>query len=148
MLERLKTWAAALKREALVLWFASRDPRAPWYAKGLAVLIVAYALSPIDLIPDFIPVIGYLDEIILLPGAIWLALKLMPREVLLDSRARARAWLEAHTGRIHAAGSPRRPSCCCGLSLCGRSGCGCARVRSRYLVNSTRRHSESERNKT
>jgi uncharacterized membrane protein YkvA (DUF1232 family) len=96
MLERLKTWAAVLKREALVLWFASRDPRAPWYAKWLAVFIVAYALSPIDLIPDFIPIIGYLDEIILLPGAIWLVLKLMPRQVLVDSRARAQAWLEAH----------------------------------------------------
>ena len=95
MLERLKSWAAALKRDALVLWFASRDARAPWYAKGLAVFIVAYALSPIDLIPDFIPIVGYLDEIILLPGAIWLALKLMPREVLLDARVRAQAWLEA-----------------------------------------------------
>jgi uncharacterized membrane protein YkvA (DUF1232 family) len=72
MLERLKTWAAALKREALVLWFGSRDPRTPWYAKWLAAFIVAYALSPIDLIPDFIPIIGFLDEIILLPGAIWL----------------------------------------------------------------------------
>lgn len=96
MLERLKAWAAALKREALVLWFASRDPRTPWYAKWLSVLIVAYALSPIDLIPDFIPIVGYLDDIILLPGAIWLVLKLMPPEVLLDSRARAQAWLEAH----------------------------------------------------
>ena len=96
MLERLKIWAAALKREALVLWFGSRDPRTPWYAKWLAAFIVAYALSPIDLIPDFIPIIGYLDEIILLPGAIWLVLKLMPREVLLDSRARAQAWLELH----------------------------------------------------
>jgi uncharacterized membrane protein YkvA (DUF1232 family) len=95
-LERLKTWAAALKREALVLWFASRDARAPWYAKWLAVFIVAYALSPIDLIPDFIPLVGYLDEIILLPGAIWLVLKLMPPDVLLDSRARALAWLEVH----------------------------------------------------
>ena len=96
MLERLKAWAAALKREALVLWFSSRDPRTPWYAKWLAAFIVAYALSPIDLIPDFIPIIGYLDEMILLPGAIWLVLKLMPREVLLDSRARAQAWVEAH----------------------------------------------------
>ena len=96
MLERLKTWAAALRREALVLWFGSRDPRTPWYAKWLAAFIVAYALSPIDLIPDFIPIIGYLDEVILLPGAIWLALKLMPRAVLLDSRAKAQAWLEAH----------------------------------------------------
>ena len=96
MLKRLKTWAAALKREALVLWFGSRDPRTPWYAKLLAAFIVAYALSPIDLIPDFIPIIGFLDEIVLLPGAIWLVLKLLPREVLLDSRARAQAWLEAH----------------------------------------------------
>lgn len=96
MLARLKSWATALKREALVLWFASHDPRAPWYAKAIAVFIVAYALSPIDLIPDFIPVIGYLDELILLPGAVWLALKLMPREVLLDARARAQAWMEAH----------------------------------------------------
>ena len=96
MLERLKTWAAALKREALALWFATRDPRAPWYAKWLAAFIVAYALSPIDLIPDFIPLIGFLDEIILLPGAIWLVLQLMPDEVLLDSRAKAQVWLDAH----------------------------------------------------
>ena len=99
MLERLKTWAAALKREALVLWFGSRDPRTPLYVKWLAVFIVAYALSPIDLIPDFIPVIGYLDEVILLPGAIWLVLKLMPREVLLDSRASAQAWLALHRSK-------------------------------------------------
>ena len=99
MLERLKTWAAALKREALVLWFASRDPRAPWHAKWLAIFIVAYALSPIDLIPDFIPIIGFLDEIILLPGAIWLVLKLMPVDVLLDSRAKAQDWLGAHRPR-------------------------------------------------
>ena len=96
MLERLRTWAAALRREALVVWFGSRDPRTPWYAKWLAVLIIAYALSPIDLIPDFIPIVGFLDEIILLPGAIWLVLKLLPKEVLVDSRARAQAWLEAH----------------------------------------------------
>ena len=99
MLVQLKAWAAALRREALVLWFASRDPRAPWYVKWLAVFIVAYALSPIDLIPDFIPIVGYLDDIILLPSAIWLVLKLMPREVLLDSRARAQAWLEAHRSK-------------------------------------------------
>ena len=95
MLERLKTWAAALKREALVLWFGSRDPRTPWYAKWLAAFILAYALSPIDLIPDFIPVIGFLDEVVLLPGAIWLVLELMPPVVLLDSRAKAQAWLDA-----------------------------------------------------
>jgi len=99
MLERLKAWAAALKREAFVLWFGLRDPRTPWYAKWLAACIVAYALSPIDLIPDFIPIIGFLDEIILLPGAIWLELKLLPTDVLLDSRARAHAWLEAQRPR-------------------------------------------------
>ena len=95
MLERLKTWAATLRRETLVLWFASRDARAPWYAKWLAVFIVAYALSPIDLIPDFIPVIGFLDEIILLPGAIWLVIKLMPVDVMSAARLKALAWLEA-----------------------------------------------------
>lgn len=96
MLARLKSWARAIKNEALVLWFASRDPRTPRVAKWLAIFIVAYALSPIDLIPDFIPVIGFLDELILLPGAIWLVLKLMPPQVLIDSRARALAWTEAH----------------------------------------------------
>ncbi len=96
MLERLKTWAASLKRQALVVWFASRDARAPWYAKWLAIGIVAYALSPIDLIPDFIPILGYLDELILLPAALWLVLKLMPPEVLLDARAKSQAWMEAH----------------------------------------------------
>ncbi|MEO8158273.1 MAG: YkvA family protein [Betaproteobacteria bacterium] len=99
MLARLKTWAAAIKREALVLWFAARDPRTPWYAKLLAVLIVAYALSPVDLIPDFVPIIGYLDEIILLPGAIWLVLKLMPQQVLLVARAKAQAWIDANRPR-------------------------------------------------
>ena len=99
MLERLKTWADVLKREALVLWFGSRDPRTPWYAKWLAACIVAYALSPIDLIPDFIPIIGFVDEIILLPGAIWLVLKLLPQDVLLDSRARAQAWVEVHRSK-------------------------------------------------
>jgi uncharacterized membrane protein YkvA (DUF1232 family) len=96
MFDRIKAWAAALKRDGLVLWFAYRDPRTPWYAKALALLIVGYALSPIDLIPDFIPVIGFLDELILLPGAIWLAIRLLPCSVVLDARARALAWMEAH----------------------------------------------------
>jgi len=99
MIERLKAWAAILKREGLVLWFASRDPRTPWYAKALALIIVGYALSPIDLIPDFIPILGFLDELILLPGAIWLAIRLVPEQVLVDSRARALAWMEAHRPR-------------------------------------------------
>ena len=95
MLGRLRPWAAALKRDVLALWFAYRDPRTPLPAKLLAMLIVAYALSPIDLIPDFIPVLGYLDELVLLPGAIYLAIRLVPEPVLADGRTRAAAWIEA-----------------------------------------------------
>jgi len=94
-MQRLKIWAAALKREVMTLWFACRDPRTPWYARVLAMLIVAYALSPIDLIPDFIPVLGYLDELILLPVGIYLVLKLVPAEALADARARAQAWVDS-----------------------------------------------------
>lgn len=96
MLDRLKSWARTLRREAHALYLAARAPRTPWYAKALALAIAAYALSPIDLIPDFIPVLGFLDELILLPGAIWLAIRLLPCSVVLDARARALAWMEAH----------------------------------------------------
>jgi uncharacterized membrane protein YkvA (DUF1232 family) len=73
----------------LTLYLAARDPRTPWYAKAMIACIVAYALSPIDLIPDFIPVLGYLDDLLLLPSGIYLALKLIPAEVLIDARCRA-----------------------------------------------------------
>jgi uncharacterized membrane protein YkvA (DUF1232 family) len=86
---RLKAWALRLRRDGLVLWFALQHPRTPWSAKALAVFVVAYALSPIDLIPDFIPVLGLLDEAILLPGLIWLALRLLPADVLADCRTAA-----------------------------------------------------------
>jgi uncharacterized membrane protein YkvA (DUF1232 family) len=99
MFARLRTWAAAIKRETLVVWFACRDPRTPWYAKGLAILVVAYALSPIDLIPDFIPVLGLLDELLLLPAALWLVLRLVPAPVLADARAKEVAWSEARRQR-------------------------------------------------
>ena len=99
---RLAEWARALKREALALYYAARDPRTPWYAKLIAGAIVAYALSPIDLIPDFIPVLGLLDELLLLPGAIWLALRLVPETVLEESRRRADATLERPTSRTAA----------------------------------------------
>ena len=72
----MKSWARTIKRDVHALYLAARDPRTPWYAKALALGIAAYALSPIDLIPDFIPVVGYLDEIILLPLAIMLAVRL------------------------------------------------------------------------
>ena len=99
---RLAQWARALKRESLALYYAARDARTPWYAKLLAGAIVAYALSPIDLIPDFIPELGLLDELLLLPAAIWLALRLVPEQVLVESRARAEAALERPTSRVAA----------------------------------------------
>ncbi len=91
MLSRIKAWARNLKRDSYALYLASRDPRVPWYAKALAVAIAAYALSPIDLIPDFIPVLGYLDDLIILPLGIWLAIALVPDEVMAECRARASA---------------------------------------------------------
>ncbi len=89
MLQRLKTHTKALKTEIRALMIASRDPRTPWIAKALAVLIVAYALSPIDLIPDFIPVLGYLDDLILLPLGILLAIRLIPPQVMDEARQTA-----------------------------------------------------------
>ena len=86
ILAKFKSKAAALKLDILVLYLAARDPRTPWAAKAIVAGIVAYALSPIDLIPDFIPVLGYLDDLILLPLGIYLALKIIPREVLADCR--------------------------------------------------------------
>ena len=94
-MRRLKNWAATLKREVIALWFVCRDPRTPWYVRALTMLIVAYALSPIDLIPDFIPLLGYLDELILLPVGIYLVLKLVPADALADARAKAQSWLES-----------------------------------------------------
>lgn len=91
MLAELKSRARALKTETHALYLAARDPRTPWFAKGLVLLIVAYALSPIDLIPDFVPVLGYLDDLIILPAGIVLALKLIPPEVMNEARQQARA---------------------------------------------------------
>ncbi len=89
----MRLWAQRLKRDAVTLWFATRDARTPWPVKALAFFVVAYALSPIDLIPDFIPVLGYLDDVLLLPGLIWLAVKLMPRDVLEDCRRKGDEWM-------------------------------------------------------
>jgi uncharacterized membrane protein YkvA (DUF1232 family) len=88
-LENLKRKARELKREIAALFLAMRHPRTPWYAKLLLLAIVAYALSPIDLIPDFVPVIGLLDDIVLLPLAIALVLRLIPETVIAECRARA-----------------------------------------------------------
>ncbi len=99
MFARLRSWAQRIKRDALTLWFAYRDPATPWLAKALCWLVVAYALSPIDLIPDFIPILGFVDDALLLPGLIWLALRMLPDAVLAQSRVRAQAWLEEGAGK-------------------------------------------------
>lgn len=91
MWRRIKDWARAARRDVHALWLAARDPRTPWYARAFALAVAAYALSPIDLIPDFIPVLGYLDEVILLPPAILLAIRLVPPEVMAEHRATAAA---------------------------------------------------------
>ena len=88
-LEKLKQRAHHLKAETFALYLAARDPRTPWYAKLLVAGIVAYAFSPIDLIPDFVPVIGYLDDLFLIPLGIVLAIKLVPHHVLAECRIRA-----------------------------------------------------------
>lgn len=88
MLEKLRAFARALKAEIAILAAAVRDPRTPFAAKVLGLVIVAYAVSPIDLIPDFIPVIGYLDDLILLPAGLWLVRRMIPVEVLAEHRAR------------------------------------------------------------
>ena len=89
MWRRLKDWARAIRRDVHALWLAALDPRTPWYARAFALAIAAYALSPIDLIPDFVPVLGYLDEVILLPPAILLAVRLVPPELMAEHRAAA-----------------------------------------------------------
>ena len=92
--QRIRQWASRIKRDAVTLWFAYRHPGTPWFAKLLAAFVVAYALSPIDLIPDFIPVLGYLDDALLLPGLIWLNIRLIPADVLEECRERADLWMK------------------------------------------------------
>lgn len=91
MLGRLRDWAGQLKREVGALWLAARDPRTPKLAKFVALATAAYALSPIDLIPDFVPVLGLLDDLILVPAGLWLALKLIPADLMAEFRATAEA---------------------------------------------------------
>src|SRR5215470_4663221 len=91
MLERTKQWARVVKRDVHALYRAGRDPRVPWYAKALAILVTGYALSPIDLIPDFIPVVGYLDDVIVVPLGILLVVRLIPPGIMAEHRALAAA---------------------------------------------------------
>lgn len=85
----LRSWARNIKRDVHALYLSARDPRVPWYAKAIALAVAAYALSPIDLIPDFIPVLGYVDDLVLVPLGILLAIRLIPAEVLAEHRASA-----------------------------------------------------------
>jgi uncharacterized membrane protein YkvA (DUF1232 family) len=89
MLDQLKARARELKQEAYVIYLAARDPRTPWYVRALIFFVVAHTFSPIDLIPDFIPVLGYLDDLIITPGGLWLAVRLIPPHVMADARTAA-----------------------------------------------------------
>jgi uncharacterized membrane protein YkvA (DUF1232 family) len=91
MMERAKQWARLVKRDTHAIYLAARDPRVPWYAKALAFCVAGYALSPIDLIPDFIPVVGYLDDVIIVPLGIVLVVKLIPPEIMTEHRSLAAA---------------------------------------------------------
>lgn len=91
MLGAIKTWAKALKRDVVALWIAARDPRTPWYAKVAAGAITAYALSPVDLIPDFIPILGYLDDLLIVPVGVLLVVRLIPPPLMAEYRAMAAA---------------------------------------------------------
>lgn len=98
-MENLQAWAKRIKRDGVTLWFAGKHRRTPWYAKALGVFVVAYALSPIDLIPDFIPVLGYVDDVLLLPCLIWLTIKLLPPDVLAECRLQADEWMRVQGAR-------------------------------------------------
>jgi uncharacterized membrane protein YkvA (DUF1232 family) len=89
LLERAKQWARLLKRDVVALWIAARDPRTPLCAKAMAAVVAAYALSPIDLIPDFIPIIGYLDDLVIVPVGIALAIRIIPPELMCEFRQEA-----------------------------------------------------------
>jgi uncharacterized membrane protein YkvA (DUF1232 family) len=89
MLHDLKLWARGLRREVHAIWLAAHSPHVPWYAKVLAIAVAGYALSPLDLIPDFIPVLGVVDDLILVPLGIWLVRSMIPEAVMAECRARA-----------------------------------------------------------
>jgi uncharacterized membrane protein YkvA (DUF1232 family) len=104
MLEGLKARARELKREAYAIYLAARDPRTPWPVKALILCVIAHTFSPIDLIPDFIPILGYLDDLIITPGGLWLAVRLIPPEVLAEAQSAAAAReVEKGMGRVGAA---------------------------------------------
>ena len=94
LIANAKSWARRIKRDVVAVYFAARDPRTSLIVRILAVSVAAYALSPIDLIPDFIPVLGYLDDLLLVPLGLMLVIRMLPSAVLVDSRVKAAAVLE------------------------------------------------------
>ncbi|MEP9409139.1 DUF1232 domain-containing protein [Peribacillus frigoritolerans] len=94
MFDKIKTWARSLKRQIFILYFACKDERVPWHAKVFTACVVAYAFSPIDIIPDFIPILGYLDDVILVPIGIMIALKMIPKNVLTDCEVKAEVMMK------------------------------------------------------
>ncbi|WP_223592287.1 YkvA family protein [Neobacillus bataviensis] len=105
MFNKIKTWARNLKKQIFILYYACKDKRVPWYAKLFTACVVAYAYSPIDLIPDFIPILGYLDDVILLPLGIWFALKMIPKNVLSECEAKAEERMKGTKPKNWIAGS-------------------------------------------
>jgi uncharacterized membrane protein YkvA (DUF1232 family) len=103
MFDRMKIWARTLKRDTYAIYLAARNPNTPWYVKVLAAIVAAYAFSPIDLIPDFIPVLGYLDDLILVPLGIWLVISLIPEQAMIEYRTKANEVLQCpHGGKLAA----------------------------------------------
>jgi uncharacterized membrane protein YkvA (DUF1232 family) len=106
-----------LKRDALVVFLAARDPRVPWYAKALALTVATYAFSPIDLVPDFVPVLGLLDDLVLIPAGVWLVLRLVPEDVMAELRAEAARRATRPVSRAGAAAVVALWALCAGLVL-------------------------------
>ena len=99
IIARVKQWSKGWKSEALTVWYVSKHPSTPWHGRALAAGLVAYAFSPIDLIPDFIPVLGYLDDLIILPFGVLMLLRMTPRHVVVECSGKAQAHLAARTGK-------------------------------------------------
>ncbi len=102
-IEQAKQWARRIKQDVVAVYFAARDPRTPWFTRCLALAIAAYALSPIDLIPDFIPILGYLDDLIIVPLGLLLVIRLIPAPVMVECREKARVLLSRPTSYAAAA---------------------------------------------
>ena len=94
IIDSAKSWARSVKRDVVAVYFAARNPETPWALRLFALAVAAYALSPIDLIPDFIPVLGYLDDLLIVPLGLWLVIRFLPVQVLAAARTRAAAALE------------------------------------------------------